>query len=197
MHNDRTEKPLRAQPLDPAKLAQALEFVLEIAQNAYDIPENAFKSIAHRAVLDDQVSHREWVQSELDKFRDLYFKKREYAKKHGFSPFTSMGKFAYDWIKKNCGEWVLPKMAVSLKDPEDIHPEWAIQCAKTMSMLGREVCEQEANLYTFITTHPEWQNQKITRDRFKKEWDNTKRHWERQNRVKIQIVRGSAPKKED
>jgi hypothetical protein len=168
---------------------QALTFLRNIAGEFPAIPDNAYKSIAYRAAQHDAHADEVLIRAELQKICDIYQKKRDYAKRQGFAPFTSMGKFAYDWIKKNCGEWVLPKMAIGLKDPEDIHPEWAIQCAKTMSMLGRETCEEPENLYIFVTNHPEWQNQKLTRERFKREWDNARRNWDRQNRVKIQIIK--------
>lgn len=139
------------------------------------IQENALKNIAYRALQSKHEQDSVWVRGEMKRWFDIHERKRSQSLEFGYAPFTNLDQFTHLWIQKNCGAWVLPKMAEAFQDPENIYPEWGVQCAKTMSLLGKETCQEAGELYHFVTTHLEWERQKMTRDRFKREWESDKR----------------------
>lgn len=156
----------------------ALNEVKASAGEAFIFPESLYKHIAFRMTKENCIGNKDWLSNELAETRRYVEHKRELAERGGYQPFTFMGKSAYLWIRKNCADWVLPAMEKAFKDPEDIHPEWAVQCAKTMSIIGKEICDAQPNLYDYLIAHPEWEIQKDAREQYRKEWIKLKRNWE-------------------
>ena len=159
----------------------ALDEVKTAAGDAFKFPESMYKHIAFRMVRENCLGNQEWLQSELKDSQSYIDHKRGLAEKGEYQPFTFMGKSAYNWIRKNCAEWVLPAMEECFRDPEDIHPEWAVQCAKAMSVIGKDECVRQDNIYEFITNHPEWEIQKDAREQYRREWMRLKKAWERKH----------------
>lgn len=157
----------------------ALDEVKAAAGDTFKFPDSLYKHIAFRMVKENCLGNSGWLSAELEQTNQYINHKRELAKKGGYEPFTFMGKSAYNWIRKNCAEWVIGAMQQCFRDPEDIHPEWAVQCAKTMSVIGREECEAQENLYEYLMSHPEWEIQKDAREQFRREWLRMRRNWEK------------------
>jgi hypothetical protein len=144
----------------------------------FKFPASIYKHVAFRMVKENRLGDAAWLQAALDETDKYVFHKRELAERGGYSPFTFMGKSAYNWIRKNCAEWVITAMETAFRDPEDIHPEWAVQCAKTMSVIGRDECAAQGDLYNYLMQHPEWEIQKEAREQYRREWLRLKRQRE-------------------
>ncbi len=155
----------------------ALEQVKKAAaQHQCQFPESLYKHIAFRMMKENHLEDEQWLAQELTQTQQYVEHKRDLATRGGYAPFTFMGKSAYLWIQKNCAQWVLPAMEKSFRDPEDIHPDWAVQCAKTLSVIGKEEAEEQDNLYTFVTGHPEWRVQEEARDSYRRDQSRFRRH---------------------
>lgn len=117
------------------------------------------RKIAHRAIRLDHLGDEAWVKRQAYKFLSGDILKKKFMPRYHMEPF-----------KKEFGEDAIDFLIKYLVDPVKIGPGWAAQFMATVRAIGREVVEQQDNVYEFVTSHPEWENSADARLIYQRAW---------------------------
>ena len=131
--------------------------------------------IAKLAVSKDKIQDESWIRAQLKAAHKKEFENyiQHIAKRDGYFPFIQFRKKSFEVFKELYGDWPFVLMEKRLEDPTKIGPAWAAQFIGAVTAIGMQDCESAANLFEFVTTHPEFEKAKAERTRFQNHLNNT------------------------
>ena len=137
--------------------AEMVDFVVILIDEVDDsLPLHLKKTIARKAIIKDKIADQKWIKETVAQFKtDKVF--TQFRLLEHKEPFEEV-----------YGDWALPFMKKHLKNPRKIAPRWASHFMSTVVAIGKENVARESDIYTYVTSHPEWKKQKDARNIYRK-----------------------------